>query len=163
MEHLAFNIKNIKESLHRMQKYILGKSINSDEANNVKDIEGVRKVAWRFITAFYESHWNGLLVDGTNRSFRNNIKSKFSPQIIKENNSNKDENLVNTLYIFSLSSPILAKTTKEINEIFKYFLKNSQNTARKSYVQASANPTNISNIARNTLKIIDASRQKKSK
>jgi len=63
MEHLASDIKNIKESLHRMQKYILGKSINSDKANNVKDLEGVRKVAWRFITALYKSHWDGLLVD----------------------------------------------------------------------------------------------------
>jgi len=96
------------------------------------------------------------LVDGTNKSFRNNIKSKFSPQIIKENNSNKGKNLVNTLYISLLPSPIPVKTAKEINKISKYFLKNLQNTTKKSYTQASANPTNISNIARNTLKIKEA-------
>ena len=96
------------------------------------------------------------MVDGTNRSFRNNIKSKFSPQIIKENNSNKGKNLVNTLYISLLPSPIPVKTAKEINKISKYFLKNLQNTTKKSYTQASANPTNISNIARNTLKIKEA-------
>ena len=44
IEYLASNIKNIKESLHRTQKYILGKSINDDKANDVKDLESVRKV-----------------------------------------------------------------------------------------------------------------------
>ena len=56
IEHLASDIKNIKESLHRMQKYILDKTINGDKANNVKDLEDVGKTAWRFITAFYDSH-----------------------------------------------------------------------------------------------------------
>ena len=45
MEHLVSNIKNIKESLHRMQKYILGKRINGDRANDVKNLKGVGKVA----------------------------------------------------------------------------------------------------------------------
>jgi len=97
-----------------------------------------------------------FLTDSTNRSFRNNIKFKFSPQIIKKNNSNKGKNSVNTLYISLLPPPILAKMAKEVNEISKYFKKNSQNTARKSYTQASANSTNISNIARDTLKIKEA-------
>ena len=79
MEHIISDIKNIKEFLHRMQKYILDKAIDSNKANNIKDLEGVGKVAWKFITALYESHWDGLLVNSTNRSFRNNIKSKFSP------------------------------------------------------------------------------------
>lgn len=56
MEHLVSNIKNIKESLHRIQKYILDKLIDGDKANDVKDLEGVRKVAWEFITALYKSH-----------------------------------------------------------------------------------------------------------
>ena len=121
MEYLAPNIKNIKESLHRMQKYILGKLINGDKANNVKDLESIKKVAWESITALYKSHWDSLLVDGTNRFFRNNVKSKFSLQIIKENNSNKGKNLLNTSYIFPLPPPILAKIAKEVNEISKYF------------------------------------------
>ena len=84
MEHLASDIKNIKESLHRMQKYILGKMINGDKANDVTDLEGVSKVAWGFIMALYDSHWDGLMVDSTNRTFRNNIKSKFSSQFTKK-------------------------------------------------------------------------------
>jgi len=79
MEHLASDIKNIKESLQRMQRYILGKAIDGSKANNIKDLKGVSKAAWEFISALYDSHWDNLMVDSTNRSFRNNIKSKFSP------------------------------------------------------------------------------------
>ena len=39
IEYLASNIKNIKESLQRMQRYILGKAINSNKANNIKDLK----------------------------------------------------------------------------------------------------------------------------
>ena len=56
MEHLVSDVKNIKESLTRMYKYILGKSINGDKANNVKDLEGIGKVAWKFILSLYEAH-----------------------------------------------------------------------------------------------------------
>jgi len=38
MEHLVSDIKNIKDSLSRMRKYILGKTINDDKANDVKGL-----------------------------------------------------------------------------------------------------------------------------
>ncbi len=41
MKYLASNIKNIKNPLHRMQKYILGKVINGDRANDIKDLKDV--------------------------------------------------------------------------------------------------------------------------
>ena len=43
MEYLASNIKNIKESLRRMQKFILGKAIKGNKANNIKDLENIGK------------------------------------------------------------------------------------------------------------------------
>jgi len=45
IEHLASDIKNIKNSLSRMCKYILGKTIDGDKANKVQDLKGVGKVA----------------------------------------------------------------------------------------------------------------------
>jgi len=45
MEYLASDIKNIKESLTRIHKYILGKSIDGDKANNIKDLESIGKAA----------------------------------------------------------------------------------------------------------------------
>ena len=127
MEHLASNIKNIKESLQRMQKCIFSKAIEGSMANDIKNLKGVGKVAWEFILALYNSHWDNLMVDGTNRSFRNNVKSKFSPQVIKEATKSKDSNIVNSSYMSSLLPPILAKSAKKINEISKYFKKQSTN------------------------------------
>jgi len=42
MEHLTSDVKNIKDSLQRMGKYMRGKSIDNDP-NNIKDFEGVDK------------------------------------------------------------------------------------------------------------------------
>ena len=56
MKYLALDIKHIKESLCQIQKYILNKSIESNKANDVKDLENVGKVAWGFISALYKSH-----------------------------------------------------------------------------------------------------------
>jgi len=44
MEHLASDIKNIKDSLRRMGKYIRDKSIDNTNSNNIKDLEGVGNV-----------------------------------------------------------------------------------------------------------------------
>ena len=124
MKHLAFNIKNIKESLHRMQKYILGKTIKGNNANSIKNLKGIDKVAWEFILFLYKAYWNSLVVNNTNISFRNKVKFKFSPQVSKKPTSNKDKNIVKPFYVSILPSPILAKSPKEVNEISKYFKKN---------------------------------------
>ena len=41
MEHLASNALNIKELLTRMQKFIAGKSINGNKANDLKDLNSI--------------------------------------------------------------------------------------------------------------------------
>jgi len=58
--------------------------------------------------------------------------------------------MVKPFYISTLPPPIPAKSPKEVNEISKYFKKNSVSTQKKSYIQASSNE---SNAARETLKI----------
>ena len=45
IEHLASDIKNIKKSLQRIQRYILGKVINGNKANDIKDLKGISKAA----------------------------------------------------------------------------------------------------------------------
>jgi len=79
MEHLASDVKNIKDSLYRMGKYIKGKSIIDSNANSVKDLDNIGKVVWEFLSAVYNSHWNSLYVDNSKMSFRNKVKSKFNP------------------------------------------------------------------------------------
>ena len=153
IEHLASDIKNIKDLLLRMQNYILSKSIEDDKANNIKDLKGVSKVAWSFILIFYESHWDSLMVDGTNRSFRNNTKSKFSPQANKKSSTSKSKNTSDSSYIFLLPLSIPVKLVKKVNEISKYFKKNALSNQKKSYAQVLANNSNSSNIIRDTLKL----------
>ena len=79
MEHLSSDIKNIKDFLHRMGKYIKDKSINNSNPNNIKDLEDVGKVVWEFLSSIYNLHWDGLYVDDSNTTFRNKVKSKFIP------------------------------------------------------------------------------------
>jgi len=50
MEHLAPDALNIKESLFRIQKFIAGKSIDSSKTNNFKDLMGMGKALWEFIS-----------------------------------------------------------------------------------------------------------------
>ena len=152
LEHLASDMKNIKESLTRMRKYILGKTIEGGEANRVKDLEGVGKAAWGFISSLYEAHWDSLIVDESNTSFRNMVKSKFSPQVTRTPTNGKGKNTVKLATISSIPPPIPAKSPKEVNEIPKYFKKKPVSQQKKSYTQASSS-TNVSNIARDTLKI----------
>ena len=126
MEHLASDVKNIKDSLSKMCKYILDKTINNDKANNVKDLEDISKVAWEFISAIYEAHWNSLFIDDFKTSFRNKVKSKFNPQIIKTLVINKGKETVKPTFVSPLFLPIPAKSPKEVNKISKYFKKNEK-------------------------------------
>jgi len=154
IEHLVSDVKNIKDSFSRMHKYILGKTINNDKANDVKDLEGVGKVAWEFISAIYKAYWDSLFVDYSKTSFSNKVKSKFNSQVIKTPVNNKGKEMVKPTFVSPLSSPILAKLPKEINEISKYFKKNEKQPQKKSYVQVSSlSKSNLSNIAMDTLKI----------
>jgi len=66
MEHLGSDIKNIKELLSRMEKYVLSQSIDGNKANDIKNFESLGKTAWRFISALYLSQWDSLMVDSTN-------------------------------------------------------------------------------------------------
>ena len=79
MEHLASDITNIKESLHRIRSYIIGKSINGNNTNDIKDLEDVDKAVWEFLSVVYDSHWDSFYVDDSKMSFRNKVKFKFNP------------------------------------------------------------------------------------
>jgi len=62
----------------------------------------------------------------------------------------KDKVTAKPALILSLSPPILAKSSKKVNTIFKYFKKLSKNLGKKLYAQTSS-PS--SNITRKILKI----------
>jgi len=77
MKHVVLYIKNIKDSLHKMGKYTRGKVIN-DNPNNCKNLEGIGKELWEFLSSIYESYWDGLYTDSSNNTFRGEVSSKFT-------------------------------------------------------------------------------------
>ena len=44
------------DSLYKMGKYIKDKAIIDNNPNKVKDLEGVSKVIWEFLSTVYNSH-----------------------------------------------------------------------------------------------------------
>jgi len=55
MEHLPLDIENIKVSIHHISKYILNKSVKRGKVNDFDNLNGIGKVVWEFISAFYDS------------------------------------------------------------------------------------------------------------
>jgi len=114
MEHLASNTLNIKELLTRMQKFIAGKSINSDKANNLKDLNDIGKAIWEFISMVYDSHWDSLYVDNNNTTFRSKVKSKFSPQVKNiQPLVSKGKEVVKPLFVLVILSLFQPNRTKK--------------------------------------------------
>ena len=158
IEYLASDALNIKELLTRMQKFIAGKSINGNKANDLKDLNGMGKAIWEFISMVYDFHWDFLYVDDNNTTFRSKVKSKFSPQIKNiQSPANKGKEKAKPSFVSVILSSILAKSNKEVKEISKFFKKIKKPATNKSYAQTllpkSKSNTSSSDIAMNTLKI----------
>jgi len=65
-----------------------------------------------------------LIVDDFKTLFRNKVKYKFSPQIVKAPINVKGKKPIKPTYISPLPPSIPAKSPKEVNKISKYFKKN---------------------------------------
>ena len=133
MEYLALDVKNIKDSLLRIGKYIKGKSIINGNTNSIKGLKSIGKVVWEFLSAIYDSYWDSLHMDSSKTSFRNKVKSKFTMQISKAPTNNKGKKIITPTYISPIPPPILVKTPKKVNKISKFF-KQTDNPQKKSYV-----------------------------
>ena len=158
MKHMVLDVKNIKDSLYRIGKYIRGKSLE-DNPNNCKELEEVGKELWEFLSSIYESHWDGLYADSSNNTFKSLVSSKFTSWVPKNSSTkDKEKDKAIPMFISLVPLPILAKTLKEVNEISKYFKKNSNPHQKKSYANATSSSTQqglliSKNIVKETLKI----------
>ena len=133
MEYLASDALNIKELLFRMWKFIAGKSIDNSKANNFKNLMGMGKALWKFISMVYELHWDALYMDNNNMTLRNKVKSQFSPQVMNNPVPNKGKDIAKPTFVSSIPLPILAKIPKEVKEISKFFKKIEKPGLKKSY------------------------------
>jgi len=150
IEHFTSDAKNIKVSLNFLAKYIQGKQVNSNKANDLDDFDGMGDAIWNFISLVYESKWDALFTDQKTNNLRSKIASKFSLRTPSPNgNSKKDTPKSNPVSINKAPSlpPLPAKSKKEINTISKYFhskkslinsnVGSSNTQTGKSYAQAS--------------------------
>ena len=162
IEHFASDAKNIKVMLNFLAKYIQGKQVDNNKANDLADFDGMGDTIWSFISSVYGSKWDSLFTDHKTNTLRNKISSKFTPRIPPTNGNSKKDAPKPTLVTINKAPPpplLPAKSKKEINVISKYFQskksendkKNNGNNTSKSqgnklYAQASKTPTSTSEV-----------------
>ena len=150
IEHFALNVKNIKVSLNFLAKYIQGKQVNSNKANDLDDFDGMEDAIWNFISSVYMSKWDALFTDQKTNNLRSKIVSKFTPCTPPPNGNSKKNTPKSTSVSINKAlplPPLPAKSKKEINTISKYFhskkssinsnVGSSNTQTGKSYTQAS--------------------------
>ena len=68
-----------------------------------------------------------------NTTFRSKVKAKFNPQTRKSPISSNNKDMAKPTFVSPIPPLILAKSTKEVKEISKYFKKIENPTSKKSY------------------------------
>ena len=157
VEHIALDLKNIKQSLNFMAKYISNKKVNPKSSNNLEDFNGIGDTVWNFLSSVYQSSWDSLYTDNCSKSLREKILAKLTSRVVPPT-ANKTTKIPNPITINKapLPPPLLAKSKKEVNIISKYFLPNissvnskdngNSNNSNKSYAQATKMSTNTSEV-----------------
>ena len=126
IEHIVSDVKNIKNSLKFMAKYILNKQIELTKANDLIDFNGIDDAVWNFISLVYKSNWDSFYMDNNTNTLRRKIAAKFTPNVQPVPKRPAKKTLKSILAsIKKIPSPIPAKSQKKINTISKYF-KNKQ-------------------------------------
>ena len=151
IKHLASDIKNIKDSLKFMTKYITNKKIDSSKANDLVDLKSIGEAVWNFILSVYDVNWDMLSTDNNSTSLRRKIASKFTPRMqLTSKKTNKEIKGLSLASIERLPPPILAKSPKEVYEISKFFKSNKldklASNNSKSYTQTSKQNTSIAEV-----------------
>ena len=134
-----------------MARYIENKKIDMTKSNNINELQGIGKAAWKFVSIFYKARWDLLVANVHNNIFRQKVSFYC---ILKTNpvkiGKSKGKDTDKPASIERLPSPIPIKTSKEINKISKFFRikKPTQvNVSQgKSYVQASRTGNNTKDI-----------------
>ena len=111
----------------------------------------ISEAAWELISSIYNSGWDLLIADDHKTSFRQKVVSKFIFKVNLEKNDKKEKKVADKpTRIERITSPILAKSLKEVKEISKYFKPTKPVTNNKAknflYIQASKNIGNTEKI-----------------
>ena len=157
VKHIVSDLKNIKQSLNFMVKYISNKKVNPKSSNDLEDFNSIGDMVWNFLSSVYQSSWDSLYTDNHSKSLRKKISAKLTPKVVPltTNKTTKNPNPVTINKAPPLPS-LLAKSKKKVNIISKYFLPNkpsvnnningNSNNSGKSYAQAIKLSTNMSEV-----------------
>jgi len=110
--------------LNFIARYISNKKINSHNANNLLDFDGIGDSIWNFISSVYQANWNTFYTDNNTMTLRAKIASKFSPRIAPTASKNSKEmpkSVLVTINKIPLLPPLPVKLKREVNIISKYF------------------------------------------
>ena len=132
VKHIASDLKNIKQSLNFIVKYISNKKVNPKSSNDLEDFNGIGDAVWNFLSSVYQSSWDSLYTDNRSKSLREKISAKLTPRVVPPT-ANKTTKIPNPVTINKAPPPppLLAKSKKEVNIISKYFLPNKPSVNSK--------------------------------
>ena len=102
--------------------FIRNRSIKHNIVNKVKQLQDFGQTTWKFISSIYEVEWDVLETNKNNRTFRQNISSKFTSKsnIIKPVKKS-EQSKKKQLEAIKLLSPILVRLPKEVLEKLRFF------------------------------------------
>ena len=124
IEQIASDTKSIKNSLNFIARYISNKKVNSHNANNLLDFDGIGDSIWNFISSVYQANWDAFYTDNNTTTLRVKIASKFSPRITPTTSKNSKEmpkSIPVTIGKIPPLPPLPVKSKREVNIISKYF------------------------------------------
>jgi len=160
IEQIASDTKSIKDSLNFMVRYILNKKINSHNANDLSDFDGIGDSIWNFISSVYQANWDAFYTDNNTTTLRAKIAFKFSPRIAftTSKNSKKTPGFIPvTIDKVPPPPPLPVKSKREVNIISKYF-QNKKPLARTKKLIRNNNPaksyTQTTKLSTNTLEVL---------
>ena len=106
-----------------------------------------------------------LVTDKDDWSFRQKVLSKFTSKVQEIKNKSKNNKQTDKPASFvKILPPILAKTSKEVKEVSKFFKKNSQliekKDIKKSYIQTLSTSSNTKEILKIKIKFLNLQAKK---
>ena len=142
-----------------MARYISNKKVNSRNANDLSDFDGIGDSIWNFISSVYQANWDTFYTDNNTMTLRVKIAFKFSPRIAltaSKNSKETPKSVLVTIDKVPPPPPLPVKSKREVNVISKYFQSKKpsvetkkpigNNNPARSYAQATKPSANTSEV-----------------
>ena len=92
VKYIASDLKNIKQSLNFMARYISNKKVNPKSSNNLNDFDSIGNAVWNFLSSVYQSSWDSLYTDNKSKSLREKNLDKLTPRVVPSTSNKPTKN-----------------------------------------------------------------------